>query len=356
MARAAGVKTDGSDRMPGQAAWAAASQPRPGAGLDPAAALEIAGLGMFDLDLAAEWMSWSDRASEIYGDSSARLGQWDAWLEHVHPEDRLKVTALRTAAQAEHELSEIEARFRFLRPDGDERWVVTKARVVRDAEGVAIRIAGVVTDATPDRQRVDQSARQLADLQHRVKNILAVVRSLCRGTLESADTLDAFVSHFDGRLSALARVQGVLARRGGVDVDLEELVREEFLQHAADADQRVTIEGPPLALDGKTAEFLGLALHELAANAVKFGALAARNGKVNVSWTLHDSKPGKGFLLAWVETGVPVIETDTAREGFGRRLIEQGLPYQLGAEAEFNLKPGGLRCAMRIPLSKGVGP
>lgn len=191
----------------------------------------------------------------------------------------------------------------------------------------------------------DYPGRSLHEAHHRVKNILAIVRSLSRRTLETATSLDDYAAHFDGRLSALARVDGMIARRADGGVDVEELVREEFLQQAADDEGRIGVAGPHVLLHGKTAEALGLAIHELAVNAVKFGALSMPRGRVRVDWATDAGV----FALHWLEEGVPLVATNPLRAGFGRQLIEEGLPYQIGATTQFSLQPGGLRCSIQIP-------
>lgn len=315
-------------------------------------AMEIAGLGVFDLDLASDQMTWSPRAAEIYGASAADLGRLALWIERVHPEDRAPLIAFRNGVEAPTGPTDQSLIFRFVRPDGEERWVAKRCRVLRDGAGAAVRISGVIADETELRTSERRSSALTQELQHRVKNILAVVRSLSKQTLQTALTLEDYGSHFDGRLSALARVQSVIIRRGAAGADVEELVREEFLQQATDGEGQLEVRGPQVTLPPKVAETMGLALHELAVNAVKFGALSAKRGHVTVQWTLTEGGAGrKRFLeLSWIESGVPLVVTDPSRSGFGRQLIEQGLPYQLDAETSFRLEPGGLRCMFRLPL------
>lgn len=309
-------------------------------------AMDIAGLGTVEVDVQGERLSCSQRAAEIWGARAERLGGWEAWLSRVHPEDRDALKELRRGMLARGAAADWSKSFRVIWPDGQERSVSTRWRVYPGADGVAHRIVGVLADETEQRPPEQRSAWLLNELQHRVKNILAIVRSLSKRTLETTTGLEDYVSHFDGRLAALARVQGVIARRLGGGVDVEELVREEFLQHAAEGEDRLLIDGPSVALNGYVAEILGLAIHELAVNSVKFGALSAQRGRLDVSWTLE---PDGRFSLRWIEQGVPVLSAAPGRIGFGRQLIEEGLPYQLEAETRFDLAPGGLKCLIVIP-------
>lgn len=310
-------------------------------------AMDIAGLGTFERDVATGWVTFSDRAAEIYGRGRAVL--WTDWLRGVDEEDRPDLVSMKERILSDPLLTDHRISFRYHRPDGQERFISKRFRVLRDASGRPVRVVGVIADETARRAEELRAAWLLAELQHRVKNVMAMVRSLARRTLENSDDLSSYFSHFDGRLNALARVQSALVRRVDEGLDVEELVREELLQNAGEGDQAV-VSGPAVRLHGAAAEYLALALHELAVNAVKFGALAGQ-GIVDVSWNVIPGASGERLKLSWCESGVPLVETHPARVGFGRQLIEKGLAYQLGATTTFALRPGGLRCELDLPLS-----
>jgi len=189
----------------------------------------------------------------------------------------------------------------------------------------------------------EASDRTLADFQHRVKNLMAIVRSIARRTVETSSNLEEFAEHFDGRLTAMMRTFRMLGRTERFEIDLEELVREELLSQAAG--ERAVIEGPVLRLSQNAAETLGLAIHELAVNAVKYGALANEGGQLAVSWTMEEA----GLRLEWREAGVAAVETQPKHRGFGRDWIEQGLSYQLGAWSSLEFLPGGVVCTILVP-------
>jgi two-component system CheB/CheR fusion protein len=208
----------------------------------------------------------------------------------------------------------------------------------------------ILHDRTAERENEERQRLLMAELQHRVKNILAVVRSIASRTLENADELDSFAAHFDGRLQALARAQNVLTRTGTRRIDLEELVSEELLTHGPHDEDHVTIEGPQIDLKDRAAEIFALALHELATNAVKYGALAAARGHVAVTWRILRAAGGRRLSLEWRETNVPALNPFPTRHGFGRDLIERGLPYELGAATSLEFLPGGVRCTIELPI------
>lgn len=194
----------------------------------------------------------------------------------------------------------------------------------------------------------------LAELQHRIRNSLAVVRSIARRTAENSSSVEEMLAHFEGRLDAFARVQAKLARRHDARVDLMSLIEDEMIAHAAREGEQVLIEGPDLALEPMLAERISLAVHELATNAIKHGALGTDGGKVSIRWRLQD-RPNDGTLLFnWEETGVDLGENPPIREGFGMDLLRRSLPYDLGAETDVEFRPNGLRFELRLPAGGGV--
>ncbi|HEX8471233.1 MAG TPA: sensor histidine kinase, partial [Brevundimonas sp.] len=153
------------------------------------------------------------------------------------------------------------------------------------------------------------------------------------------------------RLAALASIQATLARTQSGQADLEDIVRQELV-HSVGSDEGIEVEGPTILLKGRTVELIALALHELAANAVKFGALST-GGRLAVTWTHAPTAPGSGqnLILSWKETGVASADPDHA--GFGLELIKRGLPYELDADVAVDFTPTGLECTILLPLGRG---
>jgi two-component system CheB/CheR fusion protein len=229
---------------------------------------------------------------------------------------------------------------------------LTKARLqasIVELESARQELRDIITERRRDEER---QRMLIAELQHRVKNILSVVRSITTRTLLSSDRLDDFAAHFDGRLRALARIQAVLARQPEAEVELDEIVHEELLSHATHDGRQIEVQGPRVRLRHKAAETFALALHELATNAVKYGALASPAGRVTIGWRVMNSSAAPMLLFEWRETGVAVVDPTPARIGFGRELIEQGLPYDLpGAATSISFGPGGLQCVVELPMN-----
>ena len=187
------------------------------------------------------------------------------------------------------------------------------------------------------------------ELQHRVRNMLAVIRTIYRRMVGSQVAADEFAFHFEDRLDAIGRYQTDIAGIAAGGIELEDMVRDELLMvHCTDGPD-CTITGPSVRLTAKWGELMGLALHELAVNAVKFGALA-HDGGLHIEWSVVEEESGSILDFHWQETGVPLVATAPRTRGFGQDLIEEALPYQFGATSSFTFKPGGLDCTIRLPL------
>lgn len=285
----------------------------------------------------------------MLGGTAADLGDLATWLQQVHPEDRTSLIHLLERTRGRPARHLITVTFRYRCPNGRERWLLARAQLKPEPNGDVTRVSGVIVDETARRQTEQRMRMLLGELQHRVKNVIAMVRSLSAHTLANSSSLEDYGAHFDGRISSLARMQGVLTRSPNAEVDLGELVHEEFRQLAAqDADQ-LRLTGETVFLRHRSAELIGLAVHELVTNAVKFGALSTPNGKVYVDWWVLDGQPRR-LILHWREEGVPLINLQPHKNGFGRELIEQGLAYELGATTRMEFAPGGLRCMIETPL------
>lgn len=311
-------------------------------------ALDLAALGLWEWDLGRDQVRLDPRSRALYGLADA-APTVDAWRGAIAPDDRMR------ADQDLLDLTPKEPRtdlkLRLTGDDGQDRWIRERVRVSLWRGDRPERLVGIVSDVTAEHDNENRRRELAQELQHRIKNILAVVRALARRTVESSASLDDFGARFEGRLSALGRVQTALARTRSGQADLETLLRDELLETAALDDVRVDIQGPPVGLRGRMAEMLALALHELVANAVQHGAFASEQGLVTVSWDIG-RRDGRNWLsLAWRER-VPNISI-AEPEGFGRDFLEQALPYALEGTSEISMTPHGLEWSLTLPMAEG---
>ena len=280
------------------------------------------------------------------------------WLEAIHPDDRDAANAAWAAAEAEGVL-EIKARV-YHADEGRHRHFRTRALPLRDEDGVIAEWLGTSTDVDDLLQLQKQQEVLVDELQHRTRNLMAVVQSVTMRTLSGVSTLEEFRKCIDDRLQALARVQGLLSRRvAGLRVPFDQLLREEFSAHFAVDEQggssQVTLAGPSgIALRSAMVQTLALALHELTTNALKYGALAIPDGHLRVEWAVKtDDRKGRLLSVDWRETGVsdmPALAAQPRGGGYGRELIERALPYQLGARTSYTFEADGVHCTIELAL------
>jgi len=210
------------------------------------------------------------------------------------------------------------------------------------------RVAVLFSNIT-ERKRAEQRQRLLlAELQHRVRNILAMIRSVARRTADNAEDVTGYWQHLEGRITAMARTQELLTREVGAGVDLQNYILDELEAQAADP-CRFTIAGPDVSLPAKPAEVLALAVHELATNSVKYGALSANDGRIDVRWGLLQGDDAPRLSFIWSESGVEMKEPPS-RRGFGRELITERVPYELQGIGTMEFTGNGVTATIEFPL------
>lgn len=285
------------------------------------------------------------------------------WLKALHPNDRSKAIDAWSHAQ-ERGTMEFEARI-FDAAHDRYRHFRTLARPARSADGRIIEWLGTSTDVHDLLELREHQSVLVAELQHRTRNLMTVVQSIIMRTLKDSTTLDHFRACIDDRMQALARVQGLLSKRdAGMRVAFDALLREELLsQVELDEDgngAQVSIHGPAgVPLRSAIVQTLALALHELATNALKYGALASPEGHLDIGWHVHREEEDHWLHIDWRESGVASMpdEGESPRGGgYGRALIERALPYQLGARTSYAFEADGVHCtiALKVPMENLV--
>lgn len=307
-------------------------------------AVQAHGIGIFDWHVASGRMILNAQAEALFGFTpNAFSGRVEDWRARVLREDLLRLDGdMQAAVAVRDETRAFE--FRIRRPDGALRWVEGAARFLYTTAGAARRVVGTTMDIT-DRKVAEEHQRLLIhELNHRVKNTLAVVQGIARQSFRSLEGAREAVEAFEGRLAALSAAHDVLTRQSWEAASIGSIVAEALAPHQSN-DGRLAWRGDAADLGPKAAVALGLAMHELATNAVKYGALSVPTGRVEVSWTVQ-----AGVLrMIWREDGGPPVSTPT-RKGFGTRLLEQGLASELRGAVRLEFPPQGLVCVIEAAI------
>ncbi|EFF44114.1 CheR family methyltransferase [Xanthomonas citri] len=300
------------------------------------------------------WSSpqWSSYTSQSDAES-LELG----WLQAVHPDDR-ELTMNAWLGSASSGGLDIEHRL-FNAAEQGYRWFHTRSAPVRDEHGQVLEWLGTCTESDNLRRLQEEQRVLVAELQHRTRNLITVVQSVARQTVQTTQSMPEFAVKFDDRLAALSRVQGLLSQSDNMPTTIGALLRMELDALGAEPDQkRIVVEGPNVALRKSTVQTLALALHELATNALKHGALAMDTGTLSIRWEVVSGSDTPARLkLLWIEEGGSnQLHNDRDDvSGFGRRLIEKALPYSHGAQTRYELSDTRLECEIQLPLNPENG-
>jgi len=278
----------------------------------------------------ARWLEYTGLAAERMAPA--------AWREVVHPDQFDMV--LQGFQQKVMERQGWEDTFQIRRFDGEYRWFLSQAKPVEDEDGRVVRWIGTNTDITEAREREQRIRLLLMEVNHRSKNMLATVQGLAR---RSAPGNPEFVARFEERVRSLSINQNILVRREWREVPLAELAAGQ-LSFVEKAPGELAIGGPSCPLFPQTAETIGLALHELATNSMRHGALSVQGGQVEVGWTC--AKDRRLFEMWWRESGGPPV-TPPTRKGFGTTLIRDAPRHNLCASVTLDYRPEGLWWSLR---------
>jgi PAS domain S-box-containing protein len=263
----------------------------------------------------------------------------------IHPEDWPKLH--QSIEQLLFERKEQQIEFRIRRPTGEVRWCLATAAPSTDAAGNVVRLSGVTVDITERKQSEVRQVLLAREVDHRAKNALAIVQSIVR--LTRAESIAEYMAAVEGRITALSRAHTVLSHSRWQGADLTGLVEEELAPYRSDRGDRIETAGPAVSLQPASAQTFTLALHELATNAVKYGALSSMSGRLRVSWEMTPTT----LVLRWDETDGPPARKPT-KLGFGTRIIMASVEGQLGGKATFSWHESGLHCKLTIPRSDKV--
>jgi PAS domain S-box-containing protein len=224
---------------------------------------------------------------------------------------------------------------------------------IRSPNGEITGVSAIFQDITDRKQREEHINFVMRELSHRAKNLLAVIQAIARQTGRQSTSITDFEQRFAARLQSLAHSHDILLKREWRGATLDELVTSQ-LEPFADAGSRVTAKGPELLLPPRTVEQIGIAMHELATNAVKHGALSVPAGSVSVSWAIEADDAGVQRLrIEWQERGGPTV-TPPTKEGFGHAVLKRLVPTTLEGTATLHYPPGGIVWTVTVPAAEVI--
>jgi PAS domain S-box-containing protein len=275
------------------------------------------------------------------------------WPELVlHPDDRQRCIAEWTRALREGGQYEIEVRNR--RHDGEYLWFLTRASPIRDAAGDITAWFGSTTDIHDRKLAEERQQMMAAELSHRVRNLLTVIQVVADRTADGAASIDQFLKAFRGRLQALSSAQSALLARDWRSAGVATLVRGALAPYLGE-DSRIRLDLQDLPISPELAFTLTLALHELATNAVKHGALSNAEGRVTLTASAEAGDTGDELCLIWQEEGGPPVRPPTTT-GFGTTMLSRAIQYQHQGRTDLIWRRSGLICRLHLPLSDAISP
>jgi PAS domain S-box-containing protein len=308
-------------------------------------ALAAGNMGAWEWHAEDDSWTWDEGHARIFGmgrPNGTRVR--DARVSRFFPEEdwRTLRTARETVTPAKNTFH-IELFIR--RRSGELRSCLIAGGATFTQDGRLVRVDGVTIDITDRKQAETMQVLLAREVDHRARNALAVVQAIIR--LARADSQEAYVAAVDGRVRALAHTHDLLSKSRWQGADVRTLVMDEMAPYAQSG--RISTSGPSTILPAEKAQTVGLALHELATNAAKYGALSCADGRVAIAWRTE----GSTLHFIWEESGGPPVETP-ARKGFGTKIIQASLNEQKGDSVTFEWNPQGLKCTIEVQCGDGV--
>ena len=316
-------------------------------------AMYLGRIGSWEIDLVKGIRTWTNEGMALFGinlpDGLGHVGgQSDEFRQAMHPEDRHLLGEYHAMANKQ---DSFPAEYRILKADGQICWLAGYGRVLdRQPDGNAHHIINVATDITERKAAEAHQRFLLQELSHRSKNLLTLVQSIADQSLRNSSDPKDFKNRLNGRLGGLAASNSLLARGDWRGSSLRELIEFQLAPFLDLSSTQLKVLGPDVNLSADASQAIGLALHELATNAVKHGALSSPLGRLDISWAV-DQAPGSGGLkLDWRELGGPLVASPK-REGFGYVVIKKMIEQAVRGNVELNFAKEGLQWSLQAPAS-----
>ena len=319
-------------------------------------ALSAGRMGSWVTDLESNTREWSDEGMALFGLKLPHGmghvgGETDEYRAALHPGDRHLVGKFHSIADRQ---DEFEAEYRVVHPDGQMFWLAGRGRVVaRRSDGTARRMISIVFDITERKASEEKVRFLMREITHRSKNLLAVVQAIARQTARSSSTFDEFEGRFVARVQGLAASHDLLVNEDWSGASLQELIYAHLALLAGKAMPQVQLDGPEVQLSSEVSQGIGLALHELVSNSLKYGALSVPAGRLYIKWRFESAGNSKQVLLHWKERGGPTVALPI-RKGFGHTVIESMVAASTGGKVQLDFAPEGLSWTLSFPSAEAV--
>ena len=313
-------------------------------------AQEAADLGTFDYDVATDTLLFDQRSRTAFGiTDDAPVTMEGTFLQSLHPADRDITLAELRRILSEAKEGSFDCTFRAIgRDDATMRWIHSRGQTVVD-NGAVVRLVGAVRDISQEHDSQERQKLLARELKHRVKNTLAMVNALANQTLRRAADPQQGLAAFTARLIALSKAHDILTQTTWDSASIGVIVAQSLSGHQPYGDQRIVWDGPDVRLNAKQSLALALALHELATNALKYGAMSNDDGRIDVIWKIVRESQETLLHVEWRESAGPKVRPPTAR-GFGSLLIEQALALEFGGSVRLSYEETGLLCHIIAPM------
>jgi PAS domain S-box-containing protein len=315
-------------------------------------AFDATQLGWWQYDPVSRMGRGDTRAQEIF-DIAAGGATIEEFMKRVHPDDVESVWASMQAAFDPANLKPLSIEYRVRRGDGKVRWVENHGLAYFEGAGRerrAVSLVGTVQDITERKEREEKEHLLMREINHRAKNMLSVVNAIAHQTATRSP--EDFIERFSERIQALSANQDLLVRSEWSGVEIEDLVRAQIAHFADLIDSRIAMQGPKLRLNPASAQTIGLALHELATNAGKYGALSTERGRVDIGWGMTD---GGTFTMSWTEREGPPV-TAPKRRGFGTLVMETMAERSVDGVVDLDYALSGLTWRLTCPAANALEP
>jgi PAS domain S-box-containing protein len=315
--------------------------------LQLALAGKAARVGSFAYDTSTELIQVSQGYTVLHGlpEGTTEIPR-SRWRAGVHPEDLPRLDAHRDKVWRERR-RESNIEYRIVHADGEMRWIEARSFTSYDHNGRPQRVVGVNIDIT-ERKRAEEHQRVLvAELDHRVKNVLATVSAIISRTQDASLLAADFATALDGRIRSMSSTHELLSQGRWRGIPLLELIQRELAPFVTS--DNADIEGPDAVLSAEAAQIMAMVLHELVTNAAKYGALSTQSGRVRVGWRWRtNGAPLARLVVEWQEIGGPTVPACN-QSGYGTSVIRELLPYELGGKVDLVFADDGVRCRLEIP-------